>query len=155
MPETTEGLEAALAGASARTWAERARAGCALAPVADVPQAAEALLRLLLDAEDTAVTRRVAEALTRAGTAAAVRLVALALEEAGDSQADWLQTGVDDALAGTDDAAGVMAVCARLARDPEAAVRRGAAHISAWADRSARTSRPRTSTAAWRRTTSG
>ncbi|MFI0739234.1 hypothetical protein ACH4PU_14250 [Streptomyces sp. NPDC021100] len=130
----TAGLEAALAGASSRSWAERARAGCALAPAADVPEAAEALLGLLLDAEDTAVTRRVAEALTRVGTAAAVRLVALALAEAGGSRADWLLTGVDDALAETDGAAGVLAVCARLARDPEAAVRRGAAGISAWAD---------------------
>ncbi|KAB7847324.1 hypothetical protein FRZ00_11280 [Streptomyces mobaraensis] len=95
-------------------------------------------MRLLLDAEDTAVTRRVAEALTLAGTAAAVRLVALALAGADDSQADWLRTGVEDALAGTDGAVGVVAVCARLAREPEAAVRRGAAHLSAWADAAVR-----------------
>ena len=58
-------------------------------------------MRLLLDVEDSVVTRRTAEALARVGTAAA-RLIAAAGAEADDSQADWIQTGVRDALAGTD-----------------------------------------------------
>ncbi|GGT78886.1 hypothetical protein GCM10010207_88240 [Streptomyces atratus] len=89
---------------------------------------------LLLDAEDTAVTRQTAEALTRVGTVPAIRLIALAVAEADDNQADWLQTGVHDALVGPGGVPDVAAACGKLARDPEEAVRRGAADISAWAD---------------------
>lgn len=85
---------------------------------------------LLLDVENTAVTRQTAEALARVGTVAAMRLIALAVAAADDSQADWLQTGVHDAHVGPD----VAVVCGQLARDPEEAVRQGAGEISAWAD---------------------
>ena len=95
---------------------------------------AEALAGLLLDVEDTAVTRQTAEALARVGTAAAMRLIALTVAAADDNQADWLQTGVTDALVGPDDAPDVAVVCGQLARDPEEAVRRGAVEISVWAD---------------------
>ncbi|MCZ0978657.1 hypothetical protein ACIRRX_32700 [Streptomyces bacillaris] len=89
---------------------------------------------LLLDVEDTAVTRQTAEALARVGTVAAIRLIALAVAEADDSRADWLQTGVHDALVGPGGVPDVAAACGKLARDPEEAVRQGAADISAWAD---------------------
>lgn len=128
------GLEAALAEASSPSWPQRARAGRDLASFADVPEAAEALTGLLLDVEDTAVTRRTAEALARVGTVAAMRLIALAVAAADDNQANWLQTGVHDALVGPDDAPDVAVVCGQLARDPEETVRRGAVEISAWAD---------------------
>ncbi|MFI1508174.1 hypothetical protein [Streptomyces sp. NPDC020597] len=90
------------------------------------------LVGLLLDAEDTAVTRQTAEALARIGTVAAVRLIALAVVEADDNQADWLQTGVHDALVGPDGVPAVAAACRNLAQDQEEAVRRGVAEISAW-----------------------
>ncbi|MFC5239061.1 hypothetical protein [Streptomyces atrovirens] len=128
------GLEAAMAEASSSSWWQRARAGRDLASFADVPEAAEALAGLLLDVEDTAVTRQTAEALARVGTAAAMRLIALTVAAADDNQADWLQTGVTDALVGPDDAPDVAVVCGQLARDPEEAVRRGAVEISVWAD---------------------
>ncbi|MFH7335580.1 hypothetical protein [Streptomyces sp. KHY 26] len=136
--ETTNVLRAALAEAASASWSRRARAGRDLASSAEVPEAAEALAKLLLDAADTAVTRCTAEALVRAGTVDALRLLARAVPEADDNQADWLRTGVGDALAGAGgepDAAAVAAVvevCGRLARDPRAAVRRGAAEILAW-----------------------
>ncbi|MCX4430234.1 hypothetical protein [Streptomyces mirabilis] len=128
------GMEAALAEASSPSWTQRVRAGRDLAPFADVPEAAEVLAGLLLDVEDTAVTRRTAEALTRVGTVAAVRLIALAVAEADGDHADWLQTGVHDALVGPDGVPDVAAVCGKLAQDQEEAVRRGAAEISAWTD---------------------
>ncbi|MFD3335960.1 hypothetical protein ACFWV1_25385 [Streptomyces sp. NPDC058700] len=129
------GLEAALAEASSPSWAQRVRAGRDLASFVDVPEAAEVLVGLLLDVEDTAVTRETAEALARVGTVAAVRLIALAVAEADDNQTDWLQTGVHDALVGADGGVpNVAAACADLARDQEDAVRRAAADISAWAD---------------------
>ncbi|MFE9366645.1 hypothetical protein ACFYNN_28445 [Streptomyces sp. NPDC006978] len=89
---------------------------------------------LLLDVEDTAVTRQTAEALARVGTVDAIRLIALAVAEADDNQGDWLQTGVHDAIVGLGGVPVVAAACGKLARDPEEAVRRGAAAISAWAD---------------------
>ncbi|MGW8326815.1 hypothetical protein ACWGLE_02770 [Streptomyces sp. NPDC055897] len=88
---------------------------------------------LLLEADDTAVTRQTAEALTRVGTVAAIRLIALAVAEADDNQADWIQTGVQDALVGRDGAPDVSAACGKLALDPEEAVRRGVADVAAWA----------------------
>ncbi len=93
---------------------------------------------LLLDVDDTAVTRRTAEALTRVGTVAAIRLIALAVAEADDSRSDWLETGVRDALLGTGGVPGVVAACGELGRDQEEAVRQGAAVIAAWADDSGR-----------------
>ncbi|MFF9624939.1 hypothetical protein [Streptomyces griseosporeus] len=128
-------LEVALAEAASPLWTQRVRAGRDLAPHADVPEAAEVLLGLLLDVEDTAVTRQTAATLARAGTAAAVRLIALALAQADDNHADWLHTGVHDALLGSDrvrDA--VAAACGELARDQDEAVRRGTAEISAWTE---------------------
>lgn len=91
------------------------------------------LLGLLLDVADTAVTRRTAEALARVGTVAAVRLIALALAEADDGHADWMQTGVQDVLWMQTGVPDVAAVCVQLARDGETAVRQGAAEILAWA----------------------
>ncbi|MFF9086497.1 hypothetical protein ACF1BE_08835 [Streptomyces sp. NPDC014991] len=134
MPEKTSGWEAALTEASSPSWTRRVRAGRDLTAFADVPEAAEALVGLLLDVEDTAVTRQTAEALARAGKPAAVRLIALAVAEADDNQADWLRTGVQDALAEPDGVPDLAATCRNLARDPEEAVRRGAADIWAWAD---------------------
>ncbi|MFE4872052.1 hypothetical protein [Streptomyces sp. NPDC056682] len=130
----TSGLEAALVEASSPSWTQRVRAGRDLASFADVPAAAEVLVGLLLDVEDTAVTRQTAEALARVGTVAAVRLIALAVAEADDNHADWLQTGVHDALVDPDGVPDVAATCRKLARDQEEAVRRGAAEISAWTD---------------------
>ncbi|MFF3604377.1 hypothetical protein [Streptomyces sp. NPDC002463] len=130
----TSGWEAVLAEASSPSWTQRVRAGRDLASFADVPEAADALLGLLLDVEDTAVTRQTAEALARVGTVAAVRLIALAVAEADDNQSDWLQTGVQDALVDPDGAPDVAATCRKLARDREEAVCRGAADISTWTD---------------------
>ncbi|MEU3910331.1 hypothetical protein [Streptomyces sp. NPDC029721] len=130
----TSGLEEALVEASSPSWTQRVRAGRDLASFADVPEAAEVLVGLLLDVEDTAVTRQTAEALARVGTVAAVRLIALAVAEADDNQVDWLQTGVHDALVGPDGVPDVAVACGKLARDPEEVVRRGAAEISAWTD---------------------
>lgn len=132
MSDSMIGLQAALDGALSPSSSQRVRSGRDLAPFVAVPVAAEVLLALLLDHADTAVTRQTAESLARVGTVAAVRLIALALAEADDSHADWMQTGVHDALAGADSLPDVAAVCGQLAWDGEAAVRHGAAEILAW-----------------------
>ncbi|MFE6937422.1 HEAT repeat domain-containing protein [Streptomyces sp. NPDC057699] len=128
------GLEAALAEASSPSWSQRVRAGRDLASFADVPDAAEALVGLLLDVEDTAVTRQTAEALAQVGTPAAVRLIALAVARADDSHVEWMRTGVHDALAGPDGVPDVAAVCGQLAQDPEEAVCLAARELSTWTD---------------------
>ncbi|MYT68209.1 hypothetical protein K377_06005 [Streptomyces sp. PsTaAH-137] len=89
---------------------------------------------LLLDVEDTAVTRQTAEALARVGTVAAVRLIALAVAEADDQQADWLQTGLNDALVRSGGVLDIAAICGQLAQEQEEDVRRGAAEVSVWMD---------------------
>lgn len=125
-------MQGALDEALSPLWSQRVRAGRDLASFADVPVAAKALVGLLLDVADTAVTRQTAEALARVGTMAAVRLIALAVAEADDMYGDWMQTGVHEALGGPDSMPDLAAVCGQLARDPEAVVRRGAAEILAW-----------------------
>ncbi|MFE4056543.1 hypothetical protein ACFXP3_09650 [Streptomyces sp. NPDC059096] len=125
-------LQAALDGALSPCSSLRVRAGFDLASYAATPEAAEVLLELLLDVADTAVTRRTAEALSRVGTVSAVRLIALALAEADDSHADWIQTGVQDVLWTQTGVPDVAAICVHLARDREAAVRQGAVEILEW-----------------------
>ncbi|MET7506232.1 HEAT repeat domain-containing protein [Streptomyces albidoflavus] len=88
-----------MAEASASSWRRRAGAGRSLAAFADVPEVAPVLVRLLLEDQDTAVTRETARALAEAGTPAASRIVAQGLAAAGDSRADWIETGLRDALA--------------------------------------------------------
>ncbi|SEN80571.1 hypothetical protein [Actinacidiphila rubida] len=138
MSDEVGAVRAALGEASSRSWRRRARAGCRLAPSAEDPAAAEALSGLLLDGADTAVSRRTAAALTRTGTAAAVRLIAVAVARADDGHADWIQTGVQDALAARDGKPDVVAACGQLAGHPDAAVREGAAQILAWAAKAGR-----------------
>ncbi len=130
-----DGLLEALAEASSPSWVRRAQAGNTLAPFAfaGVPEAAKALGSLLLDVEDTAVTRQTAEALARAGTVASVRVLARAVAGASVSHGDWMLAGVHDALAGRAGVPNLLALCERLVQDPEAVVRRGAAEILEWA----------------------
>ena len=79
------------------------------------------------------MTRQTAEALARVGTVAAVRLIALAVAEADDNHADWLRTGCRTRLR-ADGAPDLEAVCRRLGRDPEEAVRRARRGDPAWTD---------------------
>ncbi|MEU0228164.1 hypothetical protein ABZ177_27950 [Streptomyces sp. NPDC006284] len=63
-----------------------------------------------------------------------MRLIAFAVAEADGDHADWLQTGVHDALVGPEGVPDVAAACGKLAKDQEEAVRRGAVEISKWTD---------------------
>lgn len=134
MSESISELRGALDRALSPSVSERVRAGCDLAPFAAAPEAAQALSGLLLDLADTLVVRRTAQALGRVGTVDAVRLIVLALAEADDSHADWIQTGVHDVLAEPASTARIAAACGRLALDVEAAVRQGAAELLGWTD---------------------
>ena len=130
---SSSGLAGAIEDAQSPSWSLRASAGGRLAPYAGVPSAADALERLLLDPEDTAVTRETAHALLMQRSFSAVRLVALAVARADDNQADWLHTAAQDLVwqqgeVGRD----ISALCAFLADDPHSDVQRGAAEILRW-----------------------
>jgi hypothetical protein len=128
-----EGLQDTLAEASSSSWARRAQAGGALAPFAEIPEAAEVLKALLLDGQDTAVTRQTAQALIRAGTVAAAEILAQAVAGADDSHTDWIQTGVDDALAKGARVRDLLDLYEGLTQTSDTDIRQGAAAIRTWA----------------------
>lgn len=74
--------------AGSADYRDRADAGCAPASFADVDQARETLLELVLDLGDTFVTRSTATALLRRGGEVAYRIVSRALD-AADGQPRW------------------------------------------------------------------
>ncbi|MFE1949841.1 hypothetical protein ACFW9D_05165 [Streptomyces sp. NPDC059524] len=77
-------------------WRDRADAGHGLAGLAEMPEAVDPLLELVLDTGDTYVTRRTAEALLRRKDKTGLAIVASALAVADDNHADWIHTAVVD-----------------------------------------------------------
>ncbi|GAA1268321.1 hypothetical protein [Saccharothrix xinjiangensis] len=109
---------------------DRADAGRGLAGFAEMPEAREPLLRLVLDGGDTFVTRVTAEALLRRQDPSGLAVVASALAAVGPDRPDhldWIHTAVLDVFtvfSGERDAA--VRVCEELARGSDEQVRRGA-----------------------------
>lgn len=83
---------AALAESADHT--DRADAGRALAPFADLPEARQVLLELLLDHGDTYVTLVTAEAVLRRGDTTGLAMVAAALGAEDVSRAEWIGVAV-------------------------------------------------------------
>ncbi|NUP41119.1 MAG: hypothetical protein HOY76_29900 [Streptomyces sp.] len=110
-----------------RDFRDRADAGRALAAFAELPEAAGSLLALVLDPDDTFVTRVTAEALLRRGDRAGLAVVASALAVADDGHGDWIGTAALDALgvfaADRDEA---LRLCGELSRDPDDGLAHGA-----------------------------
>ncbi|MFI5530379.1 hypothetical protein ACIA8O_17745 [Kitasatospora sp. NPDC051853] len=106
---------------------DRAAAGQALAAFAELPRAGAVLLDLVLDAEDTFVTRTTTEALLRRHDRAGLAVVASALAVADDGHGDWIGTAVHDVF-------GIFAVerdaalrrCEELSRKDDDRLVRGA-----------------------------
>ncbi|MEU3606280.1 hypothetical protein AB0E83_12615 [Streptomyces sp. NPDC035033] len=120
-------LNPLLQEAASASWSVRAAAGRRLAAFAEVPEAAEALRRLLLDDRDTFVTQETAEALLARRDVLGLRMVLAAFADADDDTADHL----DDALLGVrggseEDGRRLAALCSALASDPDGTVRREA-----------------------------
>ncbi|WP_328622658.1 hypothetical protein [Streptomyces sp. NBC_00354] len=89
-------LPTAVRDADSPSWAVRAAAGRRLAAAAEVPEIAEVLQRLLLDAYDTGVVQETAEALLQRRDMWGLRAVLAALARAVDlSVADQLAAEVD------------------------------------------------------------
>lgn len=126
--EARRAVVTALMGlAESSDYRDRADAGRALAAFAETPEAGSPLLKLLLDADDTFVTRVTAEALLRRHDAAGLAAVAAALAGADANHADWIHTAVLDVFgAFSSDRDAAVRGCEALARDPEERVRQGA-----------------------------
>jgi hypothetical protein len=78
---------------------DRAVAGIGLAPFAGLAAADDALRRLVLDPEDTHVTSETTFSLARfAERDAGLAVVASALHSADEDQANWIESGLEDAL---------------------------------------------------------
>ncbi|MEV7415640.1 hypothetical protein [Streptomyces sp. NPDC089919] len=109
---------------------DRADAGRGLAGFAEMEEAVGPLLELVLDREDTFVTRVTAEALLRRHDSAGLRVVASALAVASPNHGDWIHTAILDAFAvyasDRDDA---VQLCEALTRDIDERVALGAREL--------------------------
>ncbi|MFD4690918.1 hypothetical protein [Streptomyces sp. NPDC058463] len=111
-------------------WRDRADAGHSLAGFAEMPQAVEPLLGLVLDPGDTFVTRRTAEGLVRRKDRAGLTIVASALAVANDNYADWIHTAVVDVFSiFSDDLDEALRIYEEMAGDEDDRVARGARRL--------------------------
>ncbi|MGC5033490.1 hypothetical protein [Micromonospora sp. DT229] len=116
--------------ASSADYRDRADAGQAMASFVEMAETREPLQRLLLDADDTGVTRTTAEALLRRMDAPGLAAVARALADADANHADWLYTAVCDVFmiyASRRDTA--VHTCDAMIEQGDPSLRRGAAHL--------------------------
>ncbi|MFD8735870.1 hypothetical protein ACFV06_13190 [Streptomyces sp. NPDC059618] len=111
-------------------WRDRADAGHSLAGFAEMPDAAELLLGLVLDSGDTFVTRRTAESLLRRKDRAGLTIVASALAVANDNHADYIHTAIVDVFSiSSDDLDEALRICDALSGHTNNRVARGARQL--------------------------
>lgn len=106
------------------SWSVRAAAGQRLAADAEVPEVGVVLGRLLLDAHDTFVTFKTAEALLLRGDVPGLRLVLAALAAASAQTGDQLQSAILNVCEQSqEDVEHLAELAAALVSDPDAGVR--------------------------------
>ncbi|MFG2723205.1 hypothetical protein ACGFW5_33650 [Streptomyces sp. NPDC048416] len=111
-------------------YRDRADAGHGLAGFAEMPEAAELLLELVLDSGDTFVTRRTAEVLLRRKDKAGLKIVALALAVADDNHADYIHIAIDDVFSiFSYDLDEALRLCEEMSGDTDVRVVRGARRL--------------------------
>lgn len=111
-------------------WRDRADAGHSLAGFAEMQEAVEPLLGLVLDPGDTFVTRRTAEGLLRRNDRAGLAIVASALGGADDNHADWIHTATVDVFSiFSDDLDEALRLCGEMSDDNDDRVARGARRL--------------------------
>jgi hypothetical protein len=111
-------------------YRDRADAGRGLAGFAERPEAAVALLRLILDNHDTLVTLTTAEAVLRRKDAIGLSLVASALTVADSNHDEWIYTAIVNVFgvfSGDRDEA--MQISEALTGDPDERVSLGARQL--------------------------
>ncbi|MFI5704639.1 hypothetical protein ACIA78_31925 [Streptomyces xanthochromogenes] len=111
-------------------YRDRADAGHGLSGFAEMQEARGSLLELVLDRDDTFVTRVTAEALLRRKDSAGLATVAFALAVADLNHGDWIHTAVVDVFSifshDRDDA---IRLCEELLQDADERVARGARQL--------------------------
>jgi hypothetical protein len=125
-------VAALIALAESPDYRDRADAGRSLAGFAEMPEARSPLLNLILDPDDTLVTRATAEASLRRQDSAGLATVASALAAADPDHADWIFTAVRDVFGVfSRDRDAAMQECEALTRDPDERTRSGASRLAA------------------------
>ncbi|MEV6353846.1 hypothetical protein [Streptomyces hydrogenans] len=111
-------------------WRDRADAGHSLAGFAEMQEAVDPLLELVLDPGDTFVTRRTAEGLLRRKDRAGLAIVASALAVANEKHADWIHTAVVDVFSiFSEDLDEALRLCEEMSGDADARVALGARRL--------------------------
>lgn len=119
-----------LALANSPAYQDRIDAGWGLARFAEVPEAQPALVNLVRDDNDTAVTYAITEALLRRFDALGLRLVATALATANLDHTDWIYPTISEVLGINSRDRDVAAeMCEPLTHSKDEEVRRGATHL--------------------------
>ncbi|MER6046727.1 hypothetical protein ABT168_04530 [Streptomyces sp. NPDC001793] len=109
---------------------DRADAGHGLAGFAEMAEAAGPLLALVLDSDDTFVTRRTVEALLRRQDRAGLTLIASALAVANSNHSDWIHTAVVEVFGiYSDDRDDAIRQCEEMLRDTDDRVALGARQL--------------------------
>ncbi len=119
-----------LALASSPAYQDRIDAGWGLARFAEVAEAQQALVKLVLDNRDTGVTYATAEALLRRFDTLGLRLVATALATANWEQAGWIEQAIRKVLGFTSgDRDAAVERCEPLTHSTNEEIRRGATRL--------------------------
>ncbi|MDJ0382715.1 hypothetical protein [Streptomyces sp. G-G2] len=128
--ESHDELTPFLQEATSASWSVRAASGRSLAAVAEVPEVAEVLHRLLLDDRDTFVTQETAEALLERGDVLGLRMVLTALASADDDAGDHLDAAILNVCGQSEEDWERLAVlCSALTSDEDRAVSEEARRI--------------------------
>lgn len=118
--------------ARSNDYRDRSDAGSGLAGFAEMREADSALVSLLLDPEDTFVTRRTADALLRRKDAVGLRIVAAALAVADDNHADWIESTVVDVFGiYSRDLETARRICEQISADSSPRIAAGADRLRA------------------------
>ncbi|MEU5384239.1 hypothetical protein ACFVT9_11225 [Kitasatospora cineracea] len=113
--------------ARSHDYRDRADAGQGLAAFAELPEVAETLRALVLDPDDTFVTRTTTAALLRREDGAGTAVVAAALADADPNHEEWIHAGAVDALLlFADDLNAAIRRCAELPPDADDRTTHGA-----------------------------
>jgi hypothetical protein len=111
-------------------WRDRADAGHSLAGFAEMQEAYEPLLRLVLDPGDTFVTLRTAEGLLRRKDRVGLTIVASALAVANSNHWDWIHTAIVEVFSiFSDDLHEALRLCEEMSRDADDRVALGARQL--------------------------
>lgn len=111
-------------------WRDRADAGHGLAQFAEMPEAVDPLLGLVLDPGDTFVTQRTTEGLLRRRDRVGLTIVASALAVANDNHADYIHTAIVDVFSiFSEDRDEALRLCEEMSGNTDDRVARGARRL--------------------------